>query len=83
MDQPWFCKQQEEIKFSRQKVKSIIKYPYVTLIKKENQIFLIYKEMQKGSVAYTNNSLLIYSMVNICEFPHILGSPSSYMTDPI
>jgi hypothetical protein len=33
-----------------------------TLIKKENKIFLIYKEIQKGAVAksYTTNGLLIY-----------------------
>jgi hypothetical protein len=43
--------------------------------KKENQIFLIYKEIQKGSVAKS------YSIwLNICSFPHILVSPSSYMT---
>ena len=46
---------------------------------KENQICLIYKEIQKGAVAksYMTNGLL---MGNICAFPHILGSPSSYMT---
>jgi hypothetical protein len=38
--------------------------------KKENQIFLIYKEIQNGAVAESS----------ICAFPHILGSPSSYMT---
>jgi hypothetical protein len=48
--------------------------------KKENQIFLIYKD---GAVAksYIINGLLIKG--NICAFPHILGSigsPSSYMT---
>jgi hypothetical protein len=49
--------------------------------KKENQIFLIYKEIQSGAVAksYMTNDLLIYGE-NICAFPHILGSPSSYMT---
>jgi hypothetical protein len=48
--------------------------------KKENQIFLISKEIQKGSVAksFMTNGLLIYGC--ICAFPHILGSPSSYMT---
>jgi hypothetical protein len=34
--------------------------------KKENQVFLIYKE--------------IHIWGNICAFPHILGRPSSYMT---
>jgi hypothetical protein len=48
--------------------------------KKENQIFLIYKEIQSGAVAksYMTNGLLIWG--NICAFPHILGSPSSSMT---
>jgi hypothetical protein len=48
--------------------------------KKENQIFLIYKENQNGSVAksYMTNGLLIYGEI----FAHllILGSTSSYMT---
>jgi hypothetical protein len=45
--------------------------------KKENKIFLIYKEIQKGAVAksYITNGLLINF-----AFRHILGSPSSYMT---
>ena len=42
--------------------------------KKENKIFLIYKEFQSGAVAksYMTNGLLIWG--NICAFPHILGS---------
>ncbi len=42
--------------------------------KKENQIFLVYKEIQNGAVAksYMTNDLL----GNNCAFPHILGSPS-------
>ncbi len=38
--------------------------------KKENQIFLIYKEIQKGAVAksYTTNGLLIYGEI----FAHFL-----------
>jgi hypothetical protein len=46
--------------------------------KKENQIFLIYKEILNGAVAkaYRTNGLLICGEI----FPHILGSPSSYMT---
>jgi hypothetical protein len=53
--------------------------------KKENQIFLLSKEMQRRSVAksYMTNSLLSANIrLNICAFPHIhvLGSPSSYMT---
>jgi hypothetical protein len=40
------------------------------LIKKENQIFLIYKEIQNGAVAksYITNGLLIYGEI----FAHIL-----------
>jgi hypothetical protein len=50
--------------------------------KKESKIFLIYKEIQSGAVAksYMTNCLLIHIWGNICAFPHILGSPSSYMT---
>jgi hypothetical protein len=50
--------------------------------KKENQIFLIYKEILNGAVAksYMTNGHLICIWGNICAFPHILGSPSSYMT---
>ncbi len=46
--------------------------------KKEFKIFLIYKEIQKGSVAvmYMTNGLLFW--LNISAFPHILWSPSSY-----
>jgi hypothetical protein len=32
-----------------------------------------------GAKSYITNDLLIYGE-NICAFPHILGSPSSYMT---
>ncbi len=50
--------------------------------KKKIKIFLIYKEIQNGTVekSYMTNSLLIGIWLNICAFPHILGSPSSYMT---
>jgi hypothetical protein len=50
--------------------------------KKENKIFLIYKDIQKGAVAksYMTNGLLIHIWLNICAFPYILGSPSSSMT---
>ncbi len=44
-------------------------------------IFLIYKEIQNGAVAksyMTNGPPHIWG--NICAFPHILGSSSSYMT---
>jgi hypothetical protein len=36
-----------------------------TLIKKENQIFLIYREIQSGAVAksYMTNGLLIYGEI--------------------
>jgi hypothetical protein len=49
--------------------------------KKENQIFLIYKEIQNEAVSksfMTNGLLIIWG--DIFAFPHILGSPSSYMT---
>ncbi len=48
--------------------------------KKENQIFLIYKEIHNGAVArsYMNSGLPIWG--NICVFPQILVSPSSYIT---
>jgi hypothetical protein len=50
--------------------------------KKENQIFLIYKEIQRGAVAtlYMKSASSYTVWGNICAFPHILGSPSSYMT---
>ncbi len=52
--------------------------------KKENQIFLVYKEIQIGTVvkSYVTNGLLNHPHIwgNNCAFPHILGSPSSYMT---
>jgi hypothetical protein len=49
--------------------------------KKENLIFLIYKEIWSGAVAksYMTNGLLRYGEI-FPHFPHILGSPSSYMT---
>jgi hypothetical protein len=48
---------------------------------KENKIFLIHEEIQNGAVAksYMTNGLLIL-WLNICAFPHILGSHSSAMT---
>ncbi len=49
--------------------------------KKKIKFFLIYKEIQNGAVAklyMTNKPPHIW--LNICAFPHILGSPSSYMT---
>ncbi len=44
--------------------------------RKENKIFLIYKEIRKGSCAksYMTKGLPIY-WLNICAFSHILGSP--------
>ncbi len=57
--------------------------PFVCMYtdKKENQIFLMYKEIQSGAVAksYMTNGLLM-GIRNIWAFPHILGSSSSYMT---
>jgi hypothetical protein len=48
--------------------------------KKENQIFLIYKETQNGAVYKVIWLTASYIWGNICAFPHILGSPSSYLT---
>jgi hypothetical protein len=50
--------------------------------KKENLIFLIYKEIQNGAVAksYMTNGLLIYGEI-FEHFPiYYMYSPSSYMT---
>ena len=56
-----------------------LQLPYTD--KKENQIFLIYKEIYSGAVAnsYMTNGLLIDGEI----FAHflILGSPSSYVYD--
>jgi hypothetical protein len=48
--------------------------------KKENKSFLVYKEIQNGAVAksYMYDKLPPHIWGNICAFPHILGSPSSY-----
>ena len=50
--------------------------------KKENQIFLIYEEIQNGVVAksYRTNGLLIHGEIFAQFLIYILGSPSSYMT---
>ncbi len=44
-------------------------------------IFLIYKEIQNRAVAKSDMTyrLLMHIWWNICAFPHILGSPSSYI----
>jgi hypothetical protein len=44
-----------------------------TLIKKDNTIFLVYKEIQNGAVAmsYMTNGLLMHIWGNVCAFPHI------------
>ncbi len=51
--------------------------------KKDNKSFLIFKEIKRNRVQshmwLTRPPVLIYGG-NICVFPHILGSPSSYMT---
>jgi hypothetical protein len=39
--------------------------------KKEKKIFLIYKEIQKGSVAKSINWQPLHIWLNICAFPHI------------
>jgi hypothetical protein len=46
--------------------------------KKENKIFLIFKEIQKGAVAksYMANGLLI---LNICAFPYIFGGKFNFL----
>ncbi len=59
----------------------VVDYTNVHTDKKENQIFLIYKEIQNGAVAksYMTNRLLIYGEI----FAHFLvyeGAPSSYIT---
>jgi hypothetical protein len=53
-----------------------------TVLKKENQIFLIYKVIQNGAVAksYMTNGLLIYGEKFAHFLIYVLGSPSSYMT---
>jgi hypothetical protein len=51
--------------------------------KKENQIFLIYKEIQNGAVAksYMTNGLLIQYIGKYLRISsYILGSPASYLT---
>ncbi len=48
--------------------------------KNENQSFLIYKEIHNGVVAKSCMTKGPHIWENICEFPHILGNPSSYMT---
>ncbi len=66
-------------------VKIIVFYSTPKLLytdKKEIKMFLIYKEIQMGAVAESDMTygLLMYYVLNICIFPHILGSLSSYMT---
>jgi hypothetical protein len=58
---------------------------YCTLIKKKIKFSSILGNSEKsGANSYMTNDLLIYDE-NICTFPHILGSPSSYdfAPDPI
>ncbi len=51
---------------------------YCTLIKKkENFSHILGNSEGSGAKSYMTNDLLIYGE-NICAFPHILGSPSSY-----
>jgi hypothetical protein len=48
--------------------------------KKEKKIFLLLGNSEGlGAKSYRTNDLLMYGK-NICALPHILGSPSSYMT---
>ncbi len=55
---------------------------YITALIKIKENFLICKEIQKGAVAksYAVSPTASSYMTKICVFPHILGSPSSYMT---
>ncbi len=57
-----------------------IRIPNTSLIKKKRKSFLC-KEIQKGEAAksYMTNGICMIRL-KICSFPHILGSPSSYMT---
>ncbi len=48
--------------------------------KKENKIFLIYKENKRDRVQSHMRQRTSHICGKICAFPHILGSPSSYMT---
>ncbi len=48
--------------------------------KKENQIFLMYEEIQNGAGAKSYMTIGLFIYINICAFSHILGSPSSYIT---
>jgi hypothetical protein len=53
--------------------------------KKDRKKFLIYKYVLgksegSGAKSYMTNIPHIQYGENICAFPHILGSPSSYMT---
>ncbi len=49
--------------------------------KKEKKIFFGYKKIQNGAVSKSYTQLTApHILRNICAIPHILGSPSSYMT---
>ncbi len=51
-----------------------------TLIKKKTKFPHILGNLEgSGAKSHMTNDLLIYSE-NICAFPHILGTPYSYMT---
>jgi hypothetical protein len=51
-----------------------------TLIKKKIKFpHILGNSEGSGAKSYLTNDLLIYGE-NICALPHILGSPSSYMT---
>jgi len=42
-------------------------------------IYVLGNSEGSGAQSYMTNGLLMYGE-NICAFPHIIGSPSSYMT---
>jgi hypothetical protein len=60
-------------------VKSEYKIKKCYTNKKESNIFLIYKEIKRDGCKVINDSRPPPIWGKICAFPHILGSPSSYM----
>ncbi len=83
LDILWFLPQREKIidewgeKLSFRNGKDDIQY---TLIKNKIKFpHILGNSEWSGAKSYMTNDLLIYGE-NICAFPHILGSPSLYMT---
>ncbi len=55
------------------------------LIKNKIKMFLIYKDIQTGAVEKSYNLRPSNILLNICTFPHVLGSPfliNDYATAP-